>query len=430
MIASNRIVHILSQSWAAAVLTCLVLLVAETPAADPPGAVKDPLRFTVKVEPVLEHDDGQFLWFHPRVATIPQAGRNSPPTALLTLQKHLRASDHYSGLYFMCSDDLGATWTKPELPPELDWRRESDAVDIAVGDVTPGWHAPTSKVIAIGAEVRYSKEGKQLDDKPRSHQTAYAIYDPTTGKWTKWKRLEMPKDDKFNFARSACAQWLVQDDGKLLLPFYFANSPEPCAVTVVQCSFDGQEINYVQHGTELERKVDGGLVEPSLALFQGKYYLTIRNSQRGYVTTSPDGLKYQAIRAWTFDDGKELGSYDTQQHWLVHSDGLFLAYTRRGANNGHIHGHRAPLFIAQVAPDMLNVIRATEQVLIPERGATLGNFGATAVSDRESWVTDAEGVWDEAARKRGAKGTTYVARVQWSRPNRLVTGAKAEPVDP
>ena len=35
----------------------------------------------------------------------------------------------------MRSDDLGKTWTKPELAPELDWRKESDAVDVADADV-------------------------------------------------------------------------------------------------------------------------------------------------------------------------------------------------------------------------------------------------------------------------------------------------------
>lgn len=384
-----------------------------------------PLTFTVKVETVLEHDDNKFLWFHPRVAVIPRAGRDGQPLALMTLQKHLRTSDHYSGLYFMRSDDLGKTWTKPELPPVLDWRKESDAVDIAVADVTPGWHAPTGKVIAIGAEVRYSKKGKQLDDKPRSHQTAYAVFDPKTGQWTGWKRLEMPADEKFNFARSACAQWLVQADGRLLLPFYFGrNAKEPWSVTVVQCSFDGQEIKYVRHGTELALKVNRGLVEPSLVRFKGKYFLTIRNDQKGYVTISDDGLKFAPIRAWTFDDGQDLGSYNTQQHWLVHSDGLFLVYTRRGANNDHILRHRAPLFLAQVDPDKLHVLRATEQVLIPERGATLDNFGAVAVTERESWVTDAEGVWNEEARKRGARGATFLTRVLWSQPNRLEPAAK------
>ena len=127
----------------------------------------EPLGFTVTLDTVLEHDDGKFLWFHPRVAAIPKAGRDGKPAVVMTLQKHLHTSDHYSGLYFMRTDDLGTTWTQPEMPPELDWRKESDKVDIAVADVTPIWHEPTAKVLAVGAEVRYSKKGEQLDDRPR-----------------------------------------------------------------------------------------------------------------------------------------------------------------------------------------------------------------------------------------------------------------------
>jgi hypothetical protein len=33
------------------------------------------------------------------------------------------------------------------------------------------------------------------------------------------------------------------------------------------------------------------------------------------------------------DDGQELGSYNTQAHWLVPNNVLFLSYTRQGANN-------------------------------------------------------------------------------------------------
>lgn len=242
-----------------------------------------------------------------------------------------------------------------------------------------------------------------------------------TGNWAAWRRLEMPADDKWNFARSACAQGLVLKDGTLLLPFYFGRdaASKVASATVVQCSFDGRDVKYLRHGTELALNVDRGLVEPSLIGYRDKYYLTIRNDRKGHVTSSDDGLNFKPIKPWTFDDGKELGSYNTQQHWLAHSDGLFLAYTRRGANNDHILRHRAPLFLAQVDPEKLHVIRATEKVLMPERGATLGNFGAAAITPDESWVTDSEGIWDAAARKRGAKGATFLARVRWARPNRM-----------
>src|SRR5262245_42341840 len=64
------------------------------------AGAREPLDFTVKLETVLEHDDGKFLWFHPRVAAMPQAGKVGKPAVVMTLQKHLHASDHYSGLYF------------------------------------------------------------------------------------------------------------------------------------------------------------------------------------------------------------------------------------------------------------------------------------------------------------------------------------------
>lgn len=60
------------------------------------------------------------------------------------------------------------------------------------------------------------------------------------------------------------------------------------------------------------------------------------------MTVSDDGFKWAAIREWTFDDGRPPGSYNTQQHWLAHGDGLFLVYSRRGADNDHIPRHRAP----------------------------------------------------------------------------------------
>lgn len=386
-----------------------------------------PLDFKIRVDTVLKHDDGEFLWFHPRVAAVPGAAPSGGPAVVMTLQKHLQISDYYSGLSVMRSDDLGGTWTPPDACAELEWVREPDGTIIAVADVTPGWHAATGKLLAVGARVRYGKKGEQLDDKQRSHQTSYAVHDPKTGHWSRWSVLEMPEGEKFNFARSACAQWLVEPDGDVLLPFYFGSSAStPHSVCVVRCQFDGRELRYLSHGDELALDVVRGLVEPSLVRFGSRYFLTIRNDVKGYVTVGDDGQHFAPIKPWTFDDGAELGSYNTQQHWLVHAEGLFLVYTRRGADNDHMFRHRAPLFIARIDPEKLQVIRATERVLIPERGATLGNFGAAAVDENESWVTVAEGVWNDDARKRGAEGALFVARVTWSKPNGLVVSGSAE----
>src|SRR5581483_5404275 len=102
-------------------------------------------------------------------------------------------------------------------------------------------------------------------------------------------------------------------------------------------------LKYLKHGDEITIADGRGIYEPSLVRFAGKYYLTLRNDSRGYVTVSDDGLHYQPIKPSTFDEGKYLGSYNSQQHWLAHTDGLFLSYTRRGYNNDHIPRHRAPI---------------------------------------------------------------------------------------
>ena len=113
--------------------------------------------------------DGSY-WIHPRAALIPATALKdqTTPAALMVLFKFLGRSDFYSGVYTMRSDDLGQSWKGPQLETELDWVSDGE-VNIAVADVTPGWHGPSKKLIAIGARIRYSPKGKQLEDQPRAH---------------------------------------------------------------------------------------------------------------------------------------------------------------------------------------------------------------------------------------------------------------------
>jgi hypothetical protein len=379
-------------------------------------------KFSVQSDFALQELNNDFCWFHPRVAAIPNDGQISEPTVIMTIQKHLVVSDYYSGMYYMRTDDLGKTWIGPREIPELAWQYEPDGTTVSVADVTPGWHNSTGKLIAIGIKVRYSKEGKQLLDKPRSHDAAYAVYDPETDKWTPWKMLANVPDpeSKFYLVNPGCVQWHVKPDGTILLPVYFSHPDDlgESSVTVLECSFDGETMTYLHHGDEMTVKGGRGLGEPSLIFFNNLYYLTLRNNFCGYVTTSKDARHWEPIKEWTFDDGQKLGSYNTQAHWLSHSNGLFLTYTRRGADNDHIMRNRAPLFIAEVDPVKLNVIRSTEQILMPERGVMLGNFGAAPITKNESWVSDAEFIVGDKPHPGGADGTVWISRVIWSKPNK------------
>jgi len=72
---------------------------------------------------------------------------------------------------------------------------------------------------------------------------------------------------------------------------------------------------------------------------------------------------------------------------VIHGDGRLLVYTRRGADNDHVCRHLAPLFMARVEPLRLCVLRATERIIVSERGVRLGNFGVVDIGPAETWVT-------------------------------------------
>ncbi|MBL9210015.1 MAG: exo-alpha-sialidase [Opitutaceae bacterium] len=395
---------------AVACLAVVVLLSGVAQSADRPagaapvGAVDYTLELTEILPPATEGK-----WFQPRPVAIPT--RDGSPLAVMTIQRAL-GSDFYTGLSTARSIDGGRTWTLAPEDPGHGWRPGGNDLQVGVCDITLGWHAPTGRVIGIGHTATYTKKGFAGIEHRRD--TVWIAYDPATGRWTPWRILALPETpDNRYFINGVHGQWLTEPDGSLLVPIYYL-SPKIADArwmfsfrgAVARLRFDGRELTFVDAGRELNLAVPRGVYEKSLTWYRGKYYMTIRNDLRGYVTVSDDGLNFAPLRAWTFDDGSDLGSYNTQQKWVTHGDGLFLVYTRRGANNDHIPRHRAPLFIAEVDPEKLHVLRRTERVAVPERGADIGNFDATTVNARETWITT-------------AGGPAFLARIQWSKPNSL-----------
>ena len=341
--------------------------------------------------------DGKTCWVQCRAGAIPPggAGDNRLPIVVMTMQKLLLSgSDVFYELNEMRTDDLAATWSGPTPHPgTLGRRTEPDGTEAVICDATPRWHAASRKLLSTGHVARY--RDNELIQGLRPRQTAYTVYDPAARVWSAWRTLEMPDEAGHFFSSGAgSAQRFDLENGDILLPVYFMprqGSESGCyLVTVCRCRFDGTTLRYVEHGDELACPDPRGFCEPSITRFQGRFFLTLRNDRRGYVTCGADGLHYAPARPWTFDDGSELGNYNTQQHWVTHGDALFLVYTRRGLNNDHVFRHRAPLVMAQVDPDRLCVLRDTERAVVPERGARLGNFAVVEVSQSETWITVSE----------------------------------------
>jgi len=379
------------------------------------------LEYRIQLDTALQEFDGKSCWFHPRGGIIPATGaENDAPVVLLTMQKwFVDVSDYFSGLSYIQSRDFGETWSEPKTPEALAWRQEDEKTTVGVCDFTPGWHPQTKTLFGMGHTVRY-QDGKLMRD-PRPRETAYSVYDAGADSWSDWRTIVMPAEAQFFNVGNGCGQWLVDDNGDLLVPVYFkAKDSDTYATAVLRCSFDGTTITYLSHSAPIRHDDPRGVYEPSLTRFQGNYYVTMRNDKRAYVSSAGPDLNFAPKRPWTFDDGEEIGSHNTQAHWVTHSDALFLVYTRKDASNEHIIRNRAPLFMSQVDTKKLQLIRSTEQIVVPERGAMLGNFGVVTVSPNETWITVGEGLYKpEEAMKRGAAGRVWTSRIIWSQPNEL-----------
>lgn len=386
----------------------------------------------IQLDVICEGFDRKTGWFAPRIGVIP------PSTAVLLMTRAtIGASDVGDSTYSMRSNDMGKTWSKPAVEPNLGLiPYDGGRFYIFPWDMVPAWHAASGKLLALGCTNSFVPGGKTPafgKDAPPI-RTCYSVYDATAQNWSRWQSMEFTDNDHFYKVHGGAAQRFDLPNGDILWPVYCLDRQSGSEAwyakscffaTIVRCRFDGQAMKYLEHGDELTVADPRGLCEPSLTRFGKKFYLTLRNDVRGYVTTSDDGLHFAPITPWRFDDGSELGSYNTQQHWVTHSDGLFLTYTRRGASNDHVIRHRAPVFLAQVDPKRLCVIRDTEQILMPDKGAQFGNGGALEASPQESWVLDAEGMHGDAEKpfdiertiRRGANNRVYLCRIIWNTIN-------------
>ena len=374
--------------------------------------------YEINLQPIRSGFDGETCWVHARGSAIPGAGEGDGPAIVMTTQKLLLSgSDVFFTIHDMRSDDMGESWSEPTPHEGLGRWDAGDGVIGAVCDFAPKWHSATRTLLGAGHTAYYCDESGPMRVRPR--ETAYSVYDPDAREWSEARFLAMPDEPRFLNLGSGCSQRVDLEDGTILLPVYFRSDIEVAHMEamVARCGFDGETLTLLEIGNSLACKDPRGMCEPSLTRFGGRFFLTLRNDVRGYVTSSDDGLHFDEPIPWCFDDGEELGSYNTQQHWLTHSDGLFLVYTRRGLDNDHVFRNRAPLVVAQVDPERLCVLRETERVAVPERGARLGNFGVCDITEDESWIVAAEWMQPVGCEQYGSDNTVWAARVRWQQPN-------------
>ncbi|NLT70305.1 MAG: exo-alpha-sialidase [Verrucomicrobiaceae bacterium] len=368
-------------------------------------------------------DGGAVTWFHPRGCMIPRT--EGKPLALMTLQE-IAGSDYFGPVHWTLSDDLGKSWTDPAAIPSLGRRpvEGHEGLEEGACDVVPEYHAATDTVLAMGHNVYYRGAKFSVADQ----LARYPVYSvrKADGTWTERKVLEWDDPRGAKSYSNGSGQRVTLPDGEVILSLCFHAGEGDRKVVGVRCSFDGSTLAIKETGPALSLPIKRGLLEPSVTRHGERIFLTMRaEDERGYVAVSEDGLHYGEKKAWTWEDGEALALSTTQQHWLTHSDGLYLVYTREDATNSKVIRWRSPLWVARVDTEKLCLIRETERVVLPLVGdgvnepdevGLMGNFHVTNATPGESWVTVGE--WRP---RREATGDTLLARLHWERPNRLVS---------
>jgi hypothetical protein len=352
-------------------------------------------------------------WFHPRACVVP----GKPPVLLMTMQE-ITGSDVFHHVHWVESRDGGRAWSEPRPIPGMGRKRHPDGLEEGVCDTVPEYHAKTGAVIAMGHNVYY-RDGK-LTRPSEQRWPVYAIR-TRAGEWLPPRRLEWSDPGATAMYTCGCSQRITLPGGDLIAPFsYGPMGRADRAVCSVRCSFDGRELKVKARGNELRLQAGRGLLEPSLATLDGRFYMTIRAEDgHGYVTESKDGLEWAPIRAWQWNDGAApaLEMSTTQQHWLAAPGALYLVYTRKAESNARVMRWRTPLWMARVDLATLRLVRTTERIVLPQRGdggangrdAWLsGNFHTTALGPKESIVTDGQ-----TNPAREFSSDVLLARVRW-----------------
>lgn len=370
--------------------------------------------YRIKLETIYNKITDEYCWVHTRGGAIP----GNPPKVVATSQHWaMGKSDIFSSVFHFTTDDMGKTWKGPIENPNLGNRPFKGNIEYGISDQTPKYHKKTGKLLCTGHTIFYNGEAHPVVDNRALLCPTYMVYDEETDSWSDWKELKIPE---FYKCSAGCAQRYDMEDGTILLPVrYRAAHHKYTIVTVIRCSFDGKDLKYIERGNDLHIEGKRGPAEPSITKFNGEYFLTIRHDDAGYVCKSKDGLNFNSPVTWKWDTGSRIETYNTQTHWITHSDGLFLAYTRNAGNNDHVFRHRAPLFMAQVDPKEICLYRHTEKILIPERGARLGNFGVSNVNEDETWIFNTEVISPPDCIKYGCDGSIFLARILWEKPNKL-----------
>ena len=354
----------------------------------------------MNIEPLnIDFKDG-VNYFHPSVAIMPD-GR-----WILTAQTIL-GSDFYGEPVYSFSSDQGKSWSPMKVIESCRNRELGGGWVENVADPRPFVFGDHPEVFVFGCTSIYSSQGnicyqnKPTDIELPKVRAVCAILHPD-GTWTRQDlKLPIETDDW----RTTCIQCALVSSDEVILPFHFqvgtcmfGERPSLRAgVATARYRITNGTLEFMEMGNILRLDEGRGLIEPSLLKLPDNrgIAMTIRaENGKAYCQVSQDGLHWDGIKAWCWDDGEELTTDTTQQHWVTCGKKVYLVYTRKDESNKNVFRSRAPLYITEADPENATLIRAAEEVVFPitvhnESIGLFGNFHAVQLDENRALISDA-----------------------------------------
>ena len=377
----------------------------------------------IERQTVLKGRKNNQCWFSPLMCMIPSdVGDDSPIVHVHVTQQ---VANDLGPMHILRTSNSGKSWSLPAESLRLE-KIPYDDDSFESPTLAPLYHNKTRKLLGYGNTV-FSRD-KMLDSGVKGEALAYdrlperknifAVWDEGQGDWDNWQQMCVDKRIYENgitdILVQPCNQAVELGDGTILLPAVVEHKDiEFNRATTLVCEFDGVNFVITDIGSLVGIDKPGGLHEPSIIRFNEKFYMTIRSDCadfRMYLSESDDGVDWQGISAWRWDDGSEVETENTQQHWLELAGEVYLVYTRVSEMSNGVFRSRAPLFIAKVDTDKMCLIRESEQIVFPAKDARMGNFTVGNISANQAWVMTGE--WIEQYNPDWKEGMRFYCQIE------------------